>query len=100
MNPIGLAKLDLDGALVPKLATSARCALCEASFQVGDEYVSIWPKQAPWIRVQLGITVHRGCFHQLATGDLSRIFAALEHGLALPLHVLRHDEFTLQGARP
>jgi hypothetical protein len=65
-----------------------RCALCQAPFRIGDPYKSVWPRGEPRQVVKLGISVHLGCFAQLAPGDLTRIFAALRRRLALPIAVL------------
>ncbi|GEM_PF-3811371 len=85
----------LAGQVLPKPTFSARCGLCETAFAVGDEYVSIWQKGAR--AVLLGITVHRRCWAQLAPGDLTWIFAALEQGLALPLASLRREHRVAEG---
>lgn len=71
-----------------------RCALCWERFKVGDTYRSIWPQRPagggrrPPPAVDLGISVHPACGAQLDDGDLTRIFAAIERQLALPIAVL------------
>jgi hypothetical protein len=83
------AQPDLRGATVTLPRLSARCSLCEAAFRVGDAYMAIWPRRPLGDGVLLSLTVHRGCYEQLGPGDLTRIFAALEQGLSVPLRVLR-----------
>lgn len=63
-----------------------RCCLCWEVFELGDHYKSVWPKRGRGIT--LGLSMHPGCFTQLAPGDLTRIFAALERRLRLPIAVL------------
>jgi hypothetical protein len=84
------------GQVLPKPMFSAACALCEEPFRVGDQYVSLWQRKPAGTRLLLGITLHRACYGQLDLGDLTRIFAALERGLALPLQALR-VESTVQS---
>jgi hypothetical protein len=64
-----------------------RCALCGVSFLVGDQYKAVW-MPGRFGLPGLGLNVHQTCYGQLAPGDVARIFAALERGLALPLRVL------------
>ena len=97
-----------------------RCALCWERFKVGDTYRSIWPKRpagggrrpplsllpeaAPSVvrrpppAVDLGISVHPACGAQLDDGDLTRIFAAIERQLALPIAVLNGRRVEVWGS--
>ena len=83
-----------DELVIPP-AFSARCALCWQPFKLGDGFKSIWqrpsgpPQPAAGRRMMLGISVHQSCFGELDPEDLTRIFGALERGLALPLACLR-----------
>lgn len=82
------------GLVVPP-ATHAggRCALCLDAFRMGDTYTTIWRKDRPRASSRpsfagFALLLHPGCRAELAEGDLGRLFAALERGLALPLAVL------------
>ncbi len=73
-----------------------RCCLCWEVFKLGDRYKSVWPKRGGGIK--LGLSMHLGCFAQLAPGDLTSIFAALEQRLWLPLAVLNGRRVALRAA--
>ena len=70
--------------LPPSTLCAGRCALCWASFQVGEAYTTVWPRSG----VRLALTLHPVCRAQLVPGDLGRLFRALERRTALPLAVL------------
>jgi hypothetical protein len=74
---------------------SGRCALCWESFKLGDEYTTVWPKTTSVDGLKLSLVVHRACFKQLDQGDLTRIIAALEQRLALPIAVLSGNRVDL-----
>ena len=64
---------ELGLVLPPATLASGRCALCWASFRLGDSYTTLWRRGG-----LLALHAHPGCLRELEPGDVTTLFGALE----------------------